>query len=336
MTEVVPSADGCKGSFRELSPIKRLGFVRSYPAATLAMGFFVVTCFVLFKDVADGAPVTPDHVMSFAVLVGTFASGHLLSGQLKQWRLLPSIGLLLVFIAGTFYCVTSAGGRNASVLSLKADDAHKRNEDRARTEADLAAARDRLSNALEAEEAECGSGEGGKCKARRATRVERQAYVDILEARLRLMDPARVEYPELRHSAKVFAAFPGVTASEATIFEKLVLFFPFAKSMVCEFAAVVFGAIGFRTSHEGRHIQRLVPSTLLRSHIPALGSHQSHSPTAHFHSPTHFVRSTAQSISERPKPIRTFSVSSGLTERSQVRMPLVSDGAVLRAPCPVG
>src|SRR4051812_32576179 len=104
------SDDGCKGFNSALSPTKHLGVIGSYPAAGLAAGFFLVTCFVLFKDVADGAPITTDHVMSFAVLVGTFASGHLLAGQLRQWRLVPAIGLVALFSAGTFYCVTASGG----------------------------------------------------------------------------------------------------------------------------------------------------------------------------------------------------------------------------------
>ena len=78
-----------------------LRVIGSYPAVGLAAGFFLVTCFVLFKDVADGAPITTDHVMSFAVLVGTFASGHLLTGQLRQLRLVPALGLLVLFVSGT-------------------------------------------------------------------------------------------------------------------------------------------------------------------------------------------------------------------------------------------
>lgn len=222
--------------------------VSSYGAATLAVGFFLVTCYVIFKDVADGAPITPDHVMSFAVLVGTIASGHLLWGQLQEWRLLPALGLLILFIAGTFYCVTASGGRNAAVQSTKAEQAHKTNDDRARVEGDLTVAKERLSDALTEEARECASGEGPRCKGWRKTREERQANVHLLEAELRLMEPERVENPELRHAAKVFVAFPGVTASEQVIFGFLVLYFPFVKALFCEIATLVFGSIGFRHS----------------------------------------------------------------------------------------
>jgi len=233
----------CKAFNSGASQTKGLGFVSSYPAAGLSVGFFFVTCYVIFKDIADGAPITPDHVMSFAVLVGTFASGHLLSEQLRQWRLLPALGLLILFGAGTFYCVTASGGRNAASSGAKAELVHKDNDDRARVEADLRTAKDRLREAQDKEADECASGKGPKCEGRKATREERQTYVNVLEAQLRMMDPARSEYPELRHAAKLFASI--VSASEQSIFDRLVLWFPFVKAIFAEIATLVFGAIGF-------------------------------------------------------------------------------------------
>ena len=227
---------------------------RPYPAALLAVGFLLVTCFVLFKDVWDGAALTTDHVLSFAVLVGTFASGHLLSEQLRQWRVLPSLGLLILFIAGTFYCVTASAGRTAATTGEKAELVHKSNDNRARVEADLTSAKDRLGKALEAEDYECASGKGERCRGRRATREERQTYVNVLEAQLRMMDPARSEYPELRHAAKVFASI--VAVDEQTILDTLILWFPFLKAMFAETATLVFGSIAVRRSKAMSGISR--------------------------------------------------------------------------------
>lgn len=240
-----PSDDGCKARIPILSHRRQLLPIGSYPAAALALGFFLVTCFVLFKDVYDGAPITTDHVMSFAVLVGTFASGHLIWGQLGQWRVLPALGLSILFVSGTFYCVTASGGRNAAATGSKAELVHKANEDRARLEADLATARERLADALADEAKECASGEGSRCKGWRTTAQERETYVNVLEDQLKRMDPARLENPELHHAAKLFAAMPWVNAPEDKIFAALVLFFPFVKALFCEVATLVFGGIGF-------------------------------------------------------------------------------------------
>lgn len=287
MTLTAPSDDGCKGRVSGPSRTKRLPPVGSYPAAALAVGFFLVTCFVLFKDVADGAPITPDHVMSMAVLIGTFASGHLLWGQLQQWRLLPALGLMVLFAGGTFYCVTASGGRNATVQSVKAGEAHKTNDDRARVEADLSEAKERLDASLEGEEAECASGDGIKCKARRTTRQERQTYVNVLEAQLRLMDPQQIENPELRHAAKLFAAMPGVMATEDRIFASLVLFFPFVKALFCEIATLVFASIGFRHG-PGRNRSQTV-----RNGDDALEPSQSHASFPQSHSTVPFQKAEA-------------------------------------------
>lgn len=240
----------CKASSSGASPSKHLPNVSSYPAALLAVGFFLVTCFVLFKDVYDGAAITTDHVLSMAVLIGTFASGHLLWDQLKQWQLLPALGLTILFAAGTFYCVTASGGRNAAVQGSKAAEAHKTNDDRARIEGDLKQAKARLEDAQDAEAAECASGDGPRCKGWRKTREERQTYVNVLQAQLRLMEPERQENPELRHAAKLFAAFPGIAAKEEAIFGFLVLYFPFLKALFAEIATLVFGSIGFRPRKE--------------------------------------------------------------------------------------
>jgi hypothetical protein len=253
----------CKDSDSDLSRNRHSFQFASYPAAGLSIGFFLVTCFVLFKDVWDGAAITTDHVMSFAVLVGIFASGHLIWGQLEQWRLLPALGLLILFGAGTVYCVTASGGRSAAAAGSKAETVHKANEDRATLEADLTTARERLT---EDEAKECATGEGSHCKGWRATAQERQTYVNVLETQLKRMDPARLENPELHHAAKLFAAMPWVTASEDKIFAALVLFFPFIKALFCEVATLVFGGIGFNR----RRRATLSPSVASDERVKAL------------------------------------------------------------------
>lgn len=142
-----------------------------------------------------------------------------------------------------------------TVLISKADTIHQSNADRARVETDLQTAKARLSDALEDEAKECASGDGTKCKGWRATRQERESYVNVLEAQLRLMKPEATENPELHQAAKVFASMPGLTASEEAIFAALVLWFPFVKALFCEVATLVFGGIGF--SHPSRTVPGL-------------------------------------------------------------------------------
>ena len=80
--------------------------------ASVALGvlFALGTCYVLFNDVHSLSQVTVDHVMTLLVLIGTVASGHMVT---HQRRTPPVVGLGLLFAAGTFYCVTQSAARNA-------------------------------------------------------------------------------------------------------------------------------------------------------------------------------------------------------------------------------
>jgi hypothetical protein len=47
---------------------------------------------------------------------------------------------------------------------------------------------------------------------------ETTTYVNVLEAQSRLFEPKKQENFELRHAAKIFAVFPGVTVNEDSSF----------------------------------------------------------------------------------------------------------------------
>ena len=193
MSRFSSTNDGCKGLFSGLSPYSRLsgvssqitsrrslkgGFIRSPGCAALAVFFFILTCRVVLAEVlVHGAEVTTDHYMTFGVLVGTFASGHLFWKTLWEGRVLSALGLALLFAAGTWYCVTTSAGRNALDLLDKADanatannarEAVKRKfnaagDDRDRARKAWEDAKSGATAAAEAQAAECGSGKKTKC-----------------------------------------------------------------------------------------------------------------------------------------------------------------------------
>jgi hypothetical protein len=211
----------------------------------LAVVFFCVTCYVLFEDVIrHGALITTDHIMTMAVLVGTIASGHMVWAQAREWRVFPAIGLALLFCVGTIYCVTASAGRNALATIEKGLGAHDLNDKRARLKADIDDAKNRRDEAIKSEDAECASGEGPRCTAKRKTRKERENNVYMLEAELRLMAPEQPENADIKHAAKVFAQLPWVTSTPQQIEELLVLFLPFFKASFSEVATIVFASIG--------------------------------------------------------------------------------------------
>lgn len=218
--------------------------IRSPGSIALGLLFAAGTGYVLFSDVTRWHQVTVDHVMTLLVLIGTIASGHMIWQQVRQWRVLPAAGLAVLFLAGTAYCVTTSAGRNAEATLAKESVIAKANAERERAQRDYDEAKRRYNAALEAEEAECATGEGPKCLSRRSTTQERRHDYELASERLRAAPPPRVENAGIKHAAAVFAALPGVTAGEQTIERGLALFGPFIKALFLEVACIVFLGLG--------------------------------------------------------------------------------------------
>src|SRR5215468_2804715 len=94
--------------------------IRSRGAISLGILLAIGTIVVLFWDVRALADVTTDHVMTLAMLVVTIAAGHYWLPAVQQRRVFPAIGLAILFLAGTFACVTGSAGRGAEVAQRKA------------------------------------------------------------------------------------------------------------------------------------------------------------------------------------------------------------------------
>jgi hypothetical protein len=218
--------------------------IRSPGAIALGALFAGGTLYVLFSDITSPSQVTVDHVMTLLVLVGTLASGHMFWPHFKAWRVVPAAGLAVLFLAGTFYCVTTSAARNAEVQVAKAGDADHLNDQRAKLEADIREAKDDLRRQRESQTRECASGAGPRCAGRTKLAEAAASHVEVLEQRLAKMKPRQVANAGLKHAAKVFATLPLVTADEAKIERWLVLFSPFVKALFLEVATLVFLGIG--------------------------------------------------------------------------------------------
>ena len=115
--------------------------IRSRGAISLGILLAIGTIVVLFWDVRAPADITTDHVMTLAMLVVTIAAGHYWLPAVQQRRVLPAIGLAILFVAGTFVCVTGSAGRGAEVAQRKAAAAGNINEVRKDVTDQLAKAR---------------------------------------------------------------------------------------------------------------------------------------------------------------------------------------------------
>src|SRR5262245_39525374 len=167
--------------------------------------------------------------------------------------LLPAFGLAVLFIAGTFVCVTGSAGRGAEVAQRKSAAAGNVNDARKDIADQLAKARaDRA--ALAATMArECATGEGPKCRGSRASIEYADSHIAILEVRRNDMAPEQEANVRLKHAARVFAFFnPG--ADVRRIEQGLELIWPFALALIMELGKIVFLGFGLGHGQGGNHV----------------------------------------------------------------------------------
>ncbi len=233
--------------------------IRSHGALALWVLCGGVTLKVLLAGVGSVADITTDHLVTITVLATTMAAAHMLWPQVKQWRVVPALGLALLLVASTFYIVTSSAARNAEVDAAKTADVRKANEDRARVQSKLDEANTRLAKARTAEadaaadaKKECATGKGKRCDGARASSEDARtktsdiaSSVAILEAEMRLMKAPAQENAGLKHAARVFASLPFAGADADAIARLLELWWPFVKTLVLELGTVVFGSLAF-------------------------------------------------------------------------------------------
>src|SRR5262249_47235048 len=152
--------------------------------AILLGGIFALgTAYVLFADMRSLADITTDHVTTGLVLVGTIAAGHMFWPAARGGRDLGALGLLALFVSGTFICVTGSAGRSAEISQKKEAEANKVNGGREATEADLKKAKADREDLSTKAALECASGEGPKCKGLRSLVEYADSHVALLQVR---------------------------------------------------------------------------------------------------------------------------------------------------------
>lgn len=232
--------------------------IRSPGALALGVFFAAVTARTIFDDVWSGAPVTIAHVNSAAALVAAIASGHMAWPQIKSGRLFSALGLVAILAASTLYIVTSAGSRNAEVVSNKAAAIIKTNEERAalrvkvrEAEADVDQAKGEYELAKAAAAKECGSGKRTKCEGRTETRdnaakdlEKAESHASMTRGKLSLLGPEQLPNAGYKHAAKVAASLPYVTTPADAIEARLILWLPFALVLISEAGTLVFLGMG--------------------------------------------------------------------------------------------
>jgi hypothetical protein len=96
---------------------------------------------------------------------------------------------------------------------------------------------------MDAETAECSSGEREKCRARRHTTTLRRPDIEVAELLVKDAKPAQRENGKLKRAAELIAFFGRV--EQATAEHGLALIWPFIPPLVCELLTIVFLHLAF-------------------------------------------------------------------------------------------
>ena len=121
---------------------------------------------------------------------------------------------------------------------------------------------------LEHETAECASGGGGRCKARRVATQDRRVEREVAEMMLRELPLEGRENGKLKRAAELISFFGGI--DPATAEKGLALIWPFIQPLVCELLTIVFLHLGFAVSASVPVVPRSVP--LAPANDPGPGS----------------------------------------------------------------
>lgn len=217
------------------------------PATLLAAFFAIVTSYVLFADVAHGAPVTTAHALSLAALVAAIASGHYAWPQLRSGNLVTGAMLSILFVAATAYVVVTSGARNGETAQAKIDRASEIHAARARELEPMARAQAMLDTARAKLPADCKGGEGRDCKGTKATIAVYEAAIKGHKAALAELG-APVTVTGYTHAARVLAAIPGITATQDAIEARLELVVPFLAVLISELGTIAFAHLATSAS----------------------------------------------------------------------------------------
>lgn len=158
--------------------------IRSWRALGVAGVILAGTCFILFQDVLNGAAITTGHVLTALALLIATAAGHQIVPTFKAGRYALTLSMIVLAIGAIAYIGLMSGARNAEQTATKAERIEGANTQRAAILAERKAAQDMLDAARAAIARECASGEGSKCRGRRATEAVYTAAVAGHDAKL--------------------------------------------------------------------------------------------------------------------------------------------------------
>ena len=225
--------------------------VRSWRAMGVAGIILAGTCYVLFQDVINGAPITTAHVLTALALMIATAASHCIVPTFKIRRYPLTACMVILALGSILYIGLMSGARNAEQTALKAERIEDANKERARIAELRKTAQAMLDKATAAVAAECSTGVGKLCVGKKATKEVYEAAVkghDADLARLGAFQTPNAGYKAIAEGLVRLPWFKGSSVKELE--ETVIILMTWLAVLLAELSVPVFLAFGL--GHEIR------------------------------------------------------------------------------------
>lgn len=224
--------------------------IRSWPALGFAGVILAGTCYVLFQDVINGAPIGTGHVLTAMALLIATAAGHKIAPTWRERRYALSVTMMLLAAGAILYVGLMSGARNAEFTAGKAERIENINGERERLTRLRDQAQVMLTKALEDVAKECASGEGTKCRGRKATR---DVYDGALKghnadlAKLGAPQTANAGYKAIAEGIVLLPWFSHYSVVQ--VVHALIILLPWLAVLISEFGVPAFLSLALGHRH---------------------------------------------------------------------------------------
>jgi hypothetical protein len=225
--------------------------VRSWRAMGVAGIILAGTCYVLFQDVINGAPITTGHVLTGLALMIATAASHCIVPTFKIRRYPLTACMVILAVGSILYIGLMSGARNAEQTTLKAERIDQANKERARIAELRKQAQAMLDKATAAVAAECSTGLGKLCVGKKATKEVYEAAVKGHDADLARLGAHQTPNAGYKAVAEGLIRLPWFRGSDPKELEEtVIILLTWLAVLLAELSVPVFLAFGL--GHEIR------------------------------------------------------------------------------------
>lgn len=225
------------------------------------------TLAILFEDVLmHGAQFTLKHWLTLVTVAGTMMVGHLADTARRHRHWMSVAGFTALFLAGTGLVVYSSVGRQAEKTLISSVEHDQLVAQRIDLKKQVEDERKSVQEKRDAADAECATGIGNQCKAKRATVVFYENSLKGLEARLQVLDAPKPVSAEAEQFANVAAAL-GYDKDQVRALA--ILLAPFFTTLFLEFGTIVSFGFAFSPKRVVRTVRQPSPSDTLQTSFAA-------------------------------------------------------------------